>query len=103
VGKRRSDKSGKTRRAERAASLLLPRLANEHAADERIQSFIEEWLVPRLVEEFIREHGFGKSSEQPSAAIVQQCEQSPVKCRSAASEPDKNPVQYPHNGEERTP
>jgi len=37
--------------------LLLPPANDIHAGDDVLKSLVDSWLVPRLVDEFIREHG----------------------------------------------
>jgi hypothetical protein len=37
--------------------LALPQQANAEAAEAALKRVIEEWLLPTLLEEFLREHG----------------------------------------------
>ena len=43
--------------------LMLPAVTDRQAADDRLKAVIDDWIVPRLVQEFLREHGV---SQEPS-------------------------------------
>lgn len=42
--------------------LVLPPLANSQAAEAALKQVIEDWLLPRLLEEFLREKGITPKS-----------------------------------------
>jgi hypothetical protein len=40
--------------------LVIPAVSDRQAADTRLKALIDNWIVPRLVQEFLREHAGGQ-------------------------------------------
>jgi len=57
----RSKKGASSRRGTEPR-LLLPAVTDREAADARLKALIDDWIVPRLVHEFLREHAVGQEA-----------------------------------------
>lgn len=49
-----------SRRIRTGPRLALPTVADRQSADARLRALIDDWIVPRLVHEFLREHPVGQ-------------------------------------------
>jgi hypothetical protein len=49
-----------SRRIRTEPSLMLPAVTDRRAADDRLKALIDDWILPRLVDEFLREHAVGQ-------------------------------------------
>ena len=74
----KTSKAGRHKRAARPEiRLVLPPVSHPQGLSEVLKSVIDDWLVPQLVDAFVRQMGFGSSggliqSDRPTESVENQ-------------------------------